>query len=71
MGMKIRRLFELKGICCILIKVVVIAMYTFVKTHQLQLEEEMATHSRLLPGESHGQRSLVGYSSGDQRVRHD
>ena len=22
----------------------------------------MATHSRILPGESHGQRSLVGYS---------
>ena len=28
------------------------------------LEEEMATHSSiLLPGESHGQRSLMGYSS--------
>ena len=26
------------------------------------LEEEMATHSLLLPGESHGGRSLVGYS---------
>ena len=27
------------------------------------LEEEMASHSSsLLPGESHGQRSLVGYS---------
>ena len=26
------------------------------------LEEEIATHSVLLPGESHGQRSLVGYS---------
>ena len=27
------------------------------------LEEEMATHSPVfLPGESHGQRSLVGYS---------
>ena len=25
------------------------------------LEEEMATHSVCLPGESHGQRSLVGY----------
>ena len=34
------------------------------------LEEEMATHSNSLPGESHGQRSLVGYSSmGSQRVR--
>ena len=26
------------------------------------LEEEMATHSSILPGESHGQRGLVGYS---------
>ena len=26
------------------------------------LKEEMATHSRILPGESHGWRSLVGYS---------
>ena len=26
------------------------------------LEKEMATHSVFLPGESHGQRSLVGYS---------
>ena len=26
------------------------------------LEKEMAIHSRLLPGKSHGQRSLVGYS---------
>ena len=26
------------------------------------LEEEMATYSIFLPGESHGQRSLVGYS---------
>ena len=26
------------------------------------LEEEMATHSGLLPGECHGQRSLAGYS---------
>ena len=26
------------------------------------LEKGMATHSILLPGESHGQRSLVGYS---------
>ena len=25
------------------------------------LEEEMITHSRFLPGASHGQRSLVGY----------
>ena len=27
------------------------------------LEKEMATHPVLLPGKSHGQRSLVGYSS--------
>ena len=26
------------------------------------LEKEMATHSSLLPGKSHGQRSMVGYS---------
>ena len=26
------------------------------------LEEEMATHSSILPGQSHGERSLVGYS---------
>ena len=26
------------------------------------LEKGMATHSSILPGESHGQRSLVGYS---------
>ena len=26
------------------------------------LEKEMATHSGFLPGKSHGQRSLVGYS---------
>ena len=26
------------------------------------LEEEMATHSRILAGKSHGQRSLMGYS---------
>ena len=27
------------------------------------LEKEMATHSSVLPGKSHGQRSLEGYSS--------
>ena len=26
------------------------------------LEKDMATHSSILPGKSHGQRSLVGYS---------
>ena len=36
------------------------------------LEEGMATHSRLfLPGESHGQRSLAGYSPWGHRVRHN
>ena len=35
------------------------------------LEEGMATPSRFLPGESHGQRSLVGYSPWGCRVRHD
>ena len=31
------------------------------------LEEGMATHSSILPGESHGQRSLVGYSPWGQK----
>ena len=32
----------------------------------------MATHSSILPKESHGQGSLVGYKSmGSQRVGHD
>ena len=30
--------------------------------HFHALEKEMATHSSVLPGESRGQRSLVGYS---------
>ena len=29
------------------------------------LEKEMATHSRFLPGESHGQGNLAGYSPWD------
>ena len=36
------------------------------------LEKEMATTPVFLPGESHGQRSLVCYSPGvSQRVRYD
>ena len=36
------------------------------------LEEGMAIHSSILPGESHGQRRLVGYSSwSPQRVNHN
>ena len=36
------------------------------------LEEEMATNSIILPGKSHGQRSLVGYLfTGSQRVGHN
>ena len=31
------------------------------------LKEEMATHSSILAWESHGQRSLVGYSSQGRR----
>ena len=30
-------------------------------------EKKMATHSRILPGRSHGQRSLVGYSPWDDK----
>ena len=36
------------------------------------LEEEMAIHSSILPGKSHGQRSLVGYKlKGLKLVGHD
>ena len=36
------------------------------------LEKEMATHSSILPGKSHGQRSLAGYSpQRSQTVGHD
>ena len=35
------------------------------------LEEEMAAHSSGLAGESHGQRSLAGYSPRGHRVGHD
>ena len=36
------------------------------------LEKEMATHSSILAGKSHGQRSLAGYSPwGRKTVRHD
>ena len=31
------------------------------------LEKEMATHSSILAGESHGRRSLVGYSPRGQK----
>ena len=31
------------------------------------LEQEMATHSSILLGKSHGQRSLVGYSPWDHK----
>ena len=33
------------------------------------LEKGMATHSSILAGELHGQRSLAGYSPKDHRVR--
>ena len=35
------------------------------------LEEGMATHSSILPGESLGQRSLVGYIHGVAKSGHD
>jgi len=34
---------------------------------EVPLEKEMATHSSMLAGESHGQRSLAGYSSWDPK----
>ena len=33
------------------------------------LKEEMATHSSILPGESHGQRSLVGHRVSKSQTR--
>ena len=35
------------------------------------LEKEMATHSSILAGKFHGQRSLVGYSPWGQRAGQD
>ena len=35
------------------------------------LEEDMSTHSSILAWESHGQRSLEGYSPWGHTVRHD
>ena len=35
------------------------------------LEKEMTTHSSILPGKSHGQRSLVRYSLLGHEVRHN
>ena len=35
------------------------------------LEKGMATHSSILPGELHGQRSLADYSPRDRRVVYD
>ena len=35
------------------------------------LEKEMTIPPVLLPGKSHGQRSLAGYSPWGHRVRHD
>jgi len=35
------------------------------------LEKGMTTHSSILPGESHEERSLAGYSPWGCRVRHD
>ena len=46
-----------------------IYIYIYIYMTQVQslgrkdlLEKDMATHSSILPGKSHGQRSLVGYS---------
>ena len=38
---------------------------------EVPLEEDMARTSILLPGESHGQRCLAGYSPKGCRVGHD
>ena len=38
---------------------------------EVPLEKEMATHSNILPGKSHGQKSLEGTVHGIARVRHN
>ena len=35
------------------------------------LEKELATYSSIVPGKSHGQKSLAVYSPWGHRVRHD
>ena len=49
------------------------SIFSFLSFPQyLSLKKEMTTHSSILPGKSHGQRSLVGYSpGGHKRVRYD
>ena len=44
----------------------------WVQSQEDPLEKEMATHSSILPGEFHGQRSLVSYRPWDsKRVEHN
>ena len=44
------------------------AMFFPVVMYGCVLEKEVATHSSILPAESHGQRGLVGYSPWGHRV---
>ena len=46
-------------------------LHAMQETREEPLEKEMATHSNIVPGESHGQRSLAGYSPQGCRVGHD
>ena len=46
-------------------------LHAMQETREDPLEKEMATHSSIVPGESHGQRSLAGYSPQGCRVGHD
>ena len=45
--------------------------YDICGMYVLLMEKEMATHPVFLPGESHEQRILVGYSPQSRRVGHD
>ena len=50
----------------------VIVTDVYIYMHEDPLEKEMGTHSNILPGESHGKRSLLGYNPwGHKRVGHD
>ena len=44
---------------------------TFMTMYEPQMEKAMAPTPVLLPGKSHGRRSLVGYSLWGRRVGHD
>ena len=65
-----------KGTFCIIFplyrcRIVVFLQEFIILYWEDSLEESMATHSVFLPGKSHGQSSLEGYSPYGRRIRHD